>query len=134
MIKLDQYDSQLILYAKGHFERNQEIEDVRRILAWRALVPYENFSDRDVITCLIMVLQKCDLFNDRNIHEIFSQVIFGYKFDVYSKPEKKKTPLETFIATALDAIAVMPVKNESETLIELEAITEECGLKKIGSI
>lgn len=129
MIELDKYDSQIVLYAKGHFERRSEVNDIRTILGWRNAYPAHEIPDQVVISHLTELLQKCNLWSERNINDMMQQMAFGYRWDSFDAKRLNRKPFDIFFLCAMDLLASMKVINR-EVLVKFEPIDESCGLKR----
>ncbi len=116
MITLCPSDSQIVLYAKGHFseERTNELDDVRILVANRAGCEPKYVSNRDIVIVLAGLLQdlKLDVSNPR----FLESVVFG-QFG-----RDGSNAVINFIHAALALLCNMPVfDTNNNRLVSVQA-------------
>lgn len=110
MITLTAADSQIVLYAKGHFgwDRPNQVEDCRILVATRAGMDPQHISDRDVVAVLMMILETLNLKLDA---KFIQTIVFG------DYCQKGKSPVENFVYAALLQMIAMSVRDASDNLL-----------------
>jgi hypothetical protein len=112
----------LILYAKGWYERGDRVEDVRRILAIRAML--DKVSDADVWLCVVHALEKhCPDQMGRVMTDLFKPIPrVKAQFKFHSGP----CSLSRALYYALGVLGQLPVKDkEGNKVLELGEPDEE---------
>jgi len=113
----------LILYAKGWYEQGDRVEDVRRILAIRAM-PHPKPEDADVWLCVVNALEKyCPEKMARIMTELFKPIPkLGKPFRFNSSP----CSLNRALYYALTELAHLTVNDdEGNATLELGGPDED---------
>lgn len=117
MIKLDKYDSHIVLLAKGHFNDNRtgERERILKILiGHRNMLRIEDVSDESIFYALLGIIKKLELRENlfRNLHKILFQDFFS-----------RDTVLGRWIDFCMGEFSLLPIKDKDGTvLVELEPL------------
>lgn len=115
MITLSASDSQIVLYAKGHFgnDRTNAVEDMRILVANRAGSQPKYISDRNIVTVVTTLLEELNLKIDGKFIE---SVIFG----TFWQDDKAK-PIQNFVNASLDLLSGMGVRDDKgNMLVEIQ--------------
>jgi len=110
----------LILYAKGWYERQNVVEDVRKILAARYLLKLKYMRDRDVWACVVRALEKhCPQSMGRVMSKLFESA-FGEEPHPLCPESTDVCPLSRAIGYVLTELSILPVKdNAGKSIIDL---------------
>lgn len=113
-IYLHEGDSQVILYAKGHFEKtDNHYNDVRKIICIRNGI--ENISDVDLVRVLTSILNEIKAFTPYNISKLISTLVIQNPYHFMGKDNR--TNVEKFIDFALSEFSNLQVKDKDKTLV-----------------
>lgn len=115
MIVLSKADSQIVLYAKGHFEKRDDlVQDLRVLIAKRAGMLPKHISNPDMVRVLTDLLIRLNIPLDATFVEF---IIFGKGWLV-----KSNDPFVNFINTSLGLLCAMSVMNGKQRLVELQPV------------
>jgi hypothetical protein len=124
VIELSHAESQIMYYAKSHFLKTDQLQDVRTILAHRSGIPPESFRDYDIVGVLMYVLEELQLQHQVIRTEFMSEIVFGMR---YGMIDKDKSNIERFVSAVMGILCNVPVQRRKEDgtwepLIKLEPI------------
>ena len=113
MIVLSKADSQIVLYAKGHFgKRDDVVQDLRVLIAKRAGMRPEHISNPDMVRVLTDLLIRLNIPLDATFVEF---IIFGKSWLV-----KADDAFTNFITTTIGLLCAIPVTKGQQRLVELQ--------------
>lgn len=113
MIVLSKADSQIVLYAKGHFEKRDDlVQDLRVLIAKRAGMLPEHISNPDMVRVLTDLLIRLNIPLDTTFVE---SVVFGHGWLV-----RANDAFTNFLHTTIGLLCAMPVTKGQQRLVELQ--------------
>ena len=117
------HDSHIYLYAKGHYQKTDTIEDLKVILGHRSGTPADCISRKDIMDVLCKIVWE-HLYNNSTFDNptMFQKVIerINPTFDILPYPKQAST-LERTIKALLSILLNLKVRDDKgNTLIELD--------------
>ncbi len=74
MDELTVFDAQIILYAKGWYKRDSDIEDVRVLIAKISGMEIAHVSDLDIITLVADTMHKLGNFTNSDMQSLYKDL------------------------------------------------------------
>ena len=100
------------LYAKGHYERDDCLEDLKIIIAERCLLYPEHVSTEEVFNVLLTITQE---HMQKHLYVPMLLEVFGLRKLFPNKPHE----MEDGIRLLLSNISTISVRDKGEILIDL---------------
>lgn len=116
--KMKNADSHLYLYAKGHYQKDNLIEDMKKILSERSNIPKEYIQTQDILVVLLRLTYKHIKGNEGKFTNFMFGLLPDYIWKFGGKAEEKIDI--TIIRNCLSILQNVRVKNEGKILIELD--------------
>jgi hypothetical protein len=109
--------SQLVLYAKGHFERSDDIfEDINKIISDRCMV--DKVSDSDVFGVVSSLFHT--ICGERLVEDLFKDIHLYMDNKFFGIDRNDLFGMETLIVGMLGKIGIVPVQNDDGMFFELD--------------
>lgn len=120
-IVLSSADSQIVLYAKGHFRTRLDPKAAYRILVGhRAGMDPKFISNNDIAAVLMLILDSIDKSTSSRKY-IIETMLFGGPF----LPAACTDPFDRFLYAWGSIVSGIPVRNDSGVLIQLQPLEKD---------
>lgn len=111
-------DSQIILYAKGHFAKGDTINDLRSLVAKRAMMLPVHISDIDIIQVLCIVVEECGANENVRLADTLLTILYGSR---WGRPfaGDTRSPHERCVDVLLGMLRETQVRDDETVLLHL---------------
>jgi len=84
-IEISKHNRHFFLYAKNHYENGELIEDLKKIVAHRCGLSYENTVTKDIIQILTRIAVEVMILTDADFRDItkLTNDFCGFIFDLH---------------------------------------------------
>lgn len=119
-------NSHIILYAKGHYEKSEDIwTDMKILIAHRSMLPLELVSRNDVVHVVLDITLDLILQSEMDNKTELSRFIIGLNpVDIFHRPIEEDYPTR-ILKKCLSIIKFSKVEEGDKVFIELDDLDPE---------
>jgi hypothetical protein len=118
-IVVSEGDSQIVLYAKGHFKRTDVMSDLKVLVGYRCGFGPELVSENSIFQVLHIVADKCGLEKELGSRRFLSKVMFGSEYGPQALHLATEPILNRYVDAILGLLVNLRIRDKDITLVQL---------------